>query len=72
MKNKEKKIAFMDWQLFEELKNLNNQNETRKFYRKINIGKKEFKPSCNMCRNKNGNPFHEEEEILDTQKTLNN
>lgn len=49
----------------EELEKLNSQAEARKFYQKINRGRKEFQPRTNMCRDKEGNIISKKEDILE-------
>lgn len=49
----------------QELEELKAQNETRKFYRKLNNSRKDFKPRLNMCRDKDGNILNDENETLE-------
>jgi hypothetical protein len=39
----------------EELEEAGKQKETRKFYRKVNVTKKVYKPRAGMCKDKMGN-----------------
>jgi len=44
---------------------LRKQHECRKFYKKINIAGKKFKPRVNICRNEGGSLTSNKEEIFD-------
>lgn len=50
--------------VIEEIEVLRSQNETRKFYQKINKMRKEFKPKVNMCKNKQGDILNDRDDIL--------
>ena len=51
--HKRKKMAFLEDSL-KELENLNNQNESQKFYKSVNKMRREFKPRTITGRNKKG------------------
>ena len=42
------------------------QYDCRKFYKEINMARKQFKPRVNMCRNEDGSLISNKQEILDT------
>jgi hypothetical protein len=45
-----------EWKgLMEEIEEAGRQKETRKFYRKVNIIRKGYKPRTGMCKDKMGN-----------------
>jgi hypothetical protein len=44
---------------------LQQQHECRKFYKEINMARKQFKPRVNICRNEDGSLISSEQEILD-------
>ena len=41
--------------LMEEMEEAGRQKETRKFYRKVNIIRKDYKPRIGMCKDKKRN-----------------
>jgi len=41
------------------------QHECRKFYKEINMARKQFKPRVNICRNEDGSLLSNEQEILE-------
>jgi len=43
---------------------LKKQHECRKFYKEINIARKQFKPRVNLCRKEDGSLISNEQEIL--------
>jgi len=49
----------------ENIKLLRKQHECRKFYKKINIAGKQFKPRVNICKKEDGSLISNEEVILD-------
>jgi len=49
----------------EEINQLNQQNERRKFYKAVNNMKRGFQPRMNGCRGKDGKTIGEEKEILE-------
>jgi len=51
-------------ELIEEMEEASRQKETRKFYRKVNIIRKGYKPRIGMCKDKKGNLVHEEKKVL--------
>ena len=50
-----------------ELENIEllREHECRKFYKGINMDRKQFKPRVHICRNKDGSLISNEQEILD-------
>ncbi|XP_071040023.1 craniofacial development protein 2-like [Parasteatoda tepidariorum] len=51
--HKIKKKAFLE-DLLKNAEHLRGSNESRAFFREINLGRKEFKPRATSCRDKNG------------------
>ncbi|XP_071039898.1 uncharacterized protein [Parasteatoda tepidariorum] len=51
--HKTKKKAFLE-DLLKNVEHLRGSNESRAFFREINLGRKEFKPRTTSCRDKNG------------------
>jgi len=49
----------------ENMEMLRKQHECRKFYKEINMARKQFKPRVNICRNEDGSFLSNEQEILD-------
>jgi len=49
----------------EEINQLNQQNERRKFYKSVNIMKRGFKPRMSGCKGKDGRMIGEEVKILE-------
>jgi len=43
---------------------LRRQHECRKFYKEINMARKQFEPRVHICRNENGSLISNEQEIL--------
>jgi hypothetical protein len=43
---------------------LNNQNESTKFYRKVNTSRKPFKTAVSLVNNKDGNIIGDNQEII--------
>ena len=50
--------------LMEEMDEAGRQKETRKFYRKVNIIRKVYKPRIGMCKDKKGNLVTEKQKVL--------
>jgi len=50
----------------EHMELLKKQHECRKFYKEINVARKQFKPRVNICRKEEGSLISNEQEILDT------
>ena len=50
--------------LMEELEEAGRQKETRKFYRKVNIIRKGYKPRIGICKDKMGNIVTEKKKVL--------
>jgi len=48
----------------EEMEEASRQKETRKFYRKVNIIRKGYKPRIGMCKDKKGNLVTEKKKVL--------
>ena len=48
----------------QELEELNMQTKARKFFKKLNKSRKDFKPRINQCRNRDGEILCEEQQIL--------
>ena len=46
---------------------LRRQHECRKFYKEINMARKQFEPRVHICRNENGSLISNEQEILNRQ-----
>ena len=58
-KGKKKKYMQM------EVQELDMQKEARKFYKKLNESRQDFKPKINLCRNRAGEILSEEQQILE-------
>ena len=58
-----KKKEWMKVEL-ENLELLRKQHECRKFYKAINVARKQFKPRVPICRNEDGSLISNEQEIL--------
>jgi len=65
--HKRKKKQYGNEQV-ERLEELEQQHQTRKFYRDINNLRKDFKPSLTVCKSKNGNIIAEKGDILNRWK----
>jgi len=48
----------------ENMELLRRQHECRKFYKEINMARKQFVPKIHICRNENGSLISNEQEIL--------
>jgi len=48
----------------EEMEEAGTKKETRKFYRKVNIIRKGYKPMIGMCKDKKGNLVTEKKKVL--------
>jgi hypothetical protein len=48
-----------------EIEELSSHNGTRKFYRVVNVMRKEFKPRILACRKKDGETINNKREILE-------
>nr|XP_042906426.1 uncharacterized protein LOC122270970 [Parasteatoda tepidariorum] len=66
--HKAKKKAFFEKSL-EDLEAMNNQNECRKFYKKVNYMRSEFKPRTITCRNNEGELVSEPQEVTKVWKS---
>jgi len=49
----------------ENMELLRKQHDCRKFYKEINMLRKQFKPRVHICRNENGSLISNEQEMLD-------
>jgi len=59
---KKKREAWKE--VMEEMEEANRQKETRKFYRKVNISRKGYKPRIATCKDKKGNLVTEKKKLL--------
>jgi hypothetical protein len=48
----------------ENMELLQQQHDCRKFYKEINVARKQFKPKGNICKNEDGSLISSEQEIL--------
>ncbi|XP_071652374.1 uncharacterized protein [Temnothorax longispinosus] len=69
LRRDEKRIHRMKKRIFEnqrmeELEQLRDQNETRKFYHSVNAQRKTFQPRVTMCKDENGNILSEKSAVL--------
>jgi len=62
--HKRKKKEWINMEL-ENMELLRKQHECRKFYKEINITRKQFKPRVNTRRKEDGSLISNEQEILD-------
>ena len=60
---KKKRIFHED--LLRDVEHLKGSNESRAFYREINLGRRDFKPRTALCRNKNGEIISDKMKILE-------
>jgi hypothetical protein len=54
----------------QEIENLHRDQECRKFYRKVNFTREDFKPRITSCRSIQGNLLNSREEVLEHFKTI--
>jgi hypothetical protein len=52
------------WKGLEEMEEAGMQKETKKFYMKVNITRKGYKPRMGMCKDKKGNLVTERKKVL--------